>query len=762
MTVTLRRPSSTCASTAGATHHRRRRRRPCPAGAVGALLGPNGAGKSTLLHLIAGHRASRMPAPSRLGGPRLAALRRRERARRIALAEQERGASARPAGRGGRRARPHPAPRRLSRARRRRRPSGRRALPSATSGLRDLADREYGTPLGRRAPAGATSPGRSRSSPSCCCSTSRPTTSTCSAQLTMLGARARARPRRAHRARRAARPLPRGRVLRPRAAAGRRPGRGIRTPAEVLQPAIIATVYGVEADVIAHPLDGRPVIVFSESAPRAPDAPAPRPASPPPSPFPPSRGANRRLGRRTADAMTGARAEPRMRRWPAGSTHEEHHGPGRRHRRRPVHPRAAAPAGGDPAEATGHGRREHGRRHVARRAAGLPRPRHGMYTLGGGSTRSRAGAVATRADGLSDELAAYGRGWSWFTLGDLDLATHIARTDLLREGCRVAGDRRARRRWQPGVTLLPMTTTRSRPTCAGDGCRRAPGGDLHFEEWWVRLPRGARRGDASCRSELATATPAPGVLEAIADADVVVLPPSNPVVSVGTILADPRRARGPPRRRPPGRRRRPIIGGAAVRGMADACLTTIGVETSAVAVARHYGRATRRAARRLARRRAGRRRRRCAAVRGLAGGRRADPDDRRPDHRPHRRRRARAGGPPSPNRAGARRGTRSRRGARSRACGRRGTRDGERVQVALAHRPVDAVEKRRDGQPVGEDLVHRRVRVAGPRAHLTVGDLRHTLHPDAPRGASWRTRRCSSSPSRRVRRRRSGGRWPSW
>jgi LPPG:FO 2-phospho-L-lactate transferase len=83
--------------------------------------------------------------------------------------------------------------------------------------------------------------------------------------------------------------------------------------------------------------------------------------------------------------------------------------------------------------------------------------------------------------------------------------------------------------------------------------------------------------------------PAPGVLEAIRDADVVILPPSNPVVSVGTILAVPgiREALRDTAARVVGVA--PIISGAAVRGMADACLATIGVETSALAVGLHYG-----------------------------------------------------------------------------------------------------------------------------------------------------------------------------
>jgi LPPG:FO 2-phospho-L-lactate transferase len=110
---------------------------------------------------------------------------------------------------------------------------------------------------------------------------------------------------------------------------------------------------------------------------------------------------------------------------------------------------------------------------------------------------------------------------------------------------------------------------------------------VHFQEWWVRL-----HAAVPARRILAVgieqARPAPGVLDAIRSADVVLLPPSNPVVSIGTILGVPgvRDAlRGTPA---PVVGVSPIIGGAPVRGMADACLTAIGVETTAGAVAGLY------------------------------------------------------------------------------------------------------------------------------------------------------------------------------
>ena len=139
-------------------------------------------------------------------------------------------------------------------------------------------------------------------------------------------------------------------------------------------------------------------------------------------------------------------------------------------------------------------------------------------------------------------------------------------------------------RWQPGVTLLPMTDDDVQTQVLiddGDGRRT-----VHFQEWWVRL-----HAKIPALSFIAagaeSASPAPGVLDAIAAADFVLLPPSNPVVSIGVILAIPGIAEAVSAKTVVGLS--PVIGGAPVRGMADACLTTIGVQTSAAAVGAHYG-----------------------------------------------------------------------------------------------------------------------------------------------------------------------------
>jgi LPPG:FO 2-phospho-L-lactate transferase len=141
-------------------------------------------------------------------------------------------------------------------------------------------------------------------------------------------------------------------------------------------------------------------------------------------------------------------------------------------------------------------------------------------------------------------------------------------------------------RWKPGVTLLPMSDQRVETHVVIDepSGRRA----VHFQEWWVGLHASVPALEfVSVGAESATA--GPGVLEALRDADVVLLPPSNPVVSIGSILAVPGIADALRSSAAPVVGTSPIIGGAPVRGMADACLKAIGVETSATAVAVHYG-----------------------------------------------------------------------------------------------------------------------------------------------------------------------------
>ncbi|WP_327087387.1 2-phospho-L-lactate transferase [Nonomuraea sp. NBC_01738] len=208
-----------------------------------------------------------------------------------------------------------------------------------------------------------------------------------------------------------------------------------------------------------------------------------------------------------------------------------------------------------------------------------------MYTLGGGIDEAQGWGRAKETHVVKEELAAYGVEPQWFGLGDRDFATHIVRSQMLEAGYPLSQITEALcARWQPGVRLLPMSDDRceTHVVISDEKGRRA----VHFQEWWVRL-RASVPAESIALIGAETATPAPGVLEAIAEADVVILPPSNPVVSIGTILQVPGIREAITAKTVVGVS--PIIGGAPVRGMADACLTAIGVETSAQAVLELYG-----------------------------------------------------------------------------------------------------------------------------------------------------------------------------
>ncbi|QMU67852.1 2-phospho-L-lactate transferase [Streptacidiphilus sp. P02-A3a] len=216
-----------------------------------------------------------------------------------------------------------------------------------------------------------------------------------------------------------------------------------------------------------------------------------------------------------------------------------------------------------------------------------------MYTLGGGIHEEQGWGRSEETYAVKSELKAYGVGPEWFGLGDKDFATHIVRTQMLGAGYPLSAVTEALcDRWQPGVRLIPMSDDRvethvliEEPDAeAGQGGRKA----VHFQEFWVKLHASVPAlGIIPVGAE--TAKPAPGVLEALAQADVIILPPSNPVVSVGTILAVPGIRAAVAGASAPVVGLSPIIGGAPVRGMADKVLAAVGVETSAAAVARHYG-----------------------------------------------------------------------------------------------------------------------------------------------------------------------------
>ncbi|MEV8018181.1 2-phospho-L-lactate transferase [Streptomyces sp. NPDC086554] len=210
-----------------------------------------------------------------------------------------------------------------------------------------------------------------------------------------------------------------------------------------------------------------------------------------------------------------------------------------------------------------------------------------MYTLGGGINEEQGWGRTDETFKVKEELAAYGVGPEWFGLGDRDFATHIVRTQMLGAGFPLSAVTEALcERWQPGVRLIPMSDDRVETHVAVtvDGEQKA----VHFQEYWVRL-RASVDAHAVVPVGADQAKPAPGVLEAIAEADVVLFPPSNPVVSVGTILAVPGIREAIAEAGVPVVGLSPIVGDAPVRGMADKVLTAVGVETTAAAVAEHYG-----------------------------------------------------------------------------------------------------------------------------------------------------------------------------
>ena len=205
-----------------------------------------------------------------------------------------------------------------------------------------------------------------------------------------------------------------------------------------------------------------------------------------------------------------------------------------------------------------------------------------MYTLGGGINEQQGWGRADETFSIRAELAAYGASPDWFTLGDRDFATHILRSQLLAAGQPLSAVTRVLcERWQPGVRLLPMSDDPIETHVVLDDQRT-----VHFQEWWVRMHAQTPATDIIAVGA-AQAAPAPGVLEAIGAADVIVFPPSNPVVSIGTILAVPGIRAALTAKTVVGVS--PIIGGAPGARHGRRVPGRDRRQTSAAAVAAHYG-----------------------------------------------------------------------------------------------------------------------------------------------------------------------------
>lgn len=203
------------------------------------------------------------------------------------------------------------------------------------------------------------------------------------------------------------------------------------------------------------------------------------------------------------------------------------------------------------------------------------------YTLGGVIDERKGWGLAEETFHTLDQIARFGEP-VWFNLGDRDLATHLHRTRLLREGRTLSEATRAiASALRVTATVLPMSDQPVRTRILG------PDGWLAFQEYFVR-----EKAQVEVRAvEYAgatTARPAPGVVEAIGTADIVLVCPSNPITSVGPILAVPGLVQALRETEATVAAVSPIVGGDAVSGPAGRLMASAGLPVSAVGVARAY------------------------------------------------------------------------------------------------------------------------------------------------------------------------------
>lgn len=213
-----------------------------------------------------------------------------------------------------------------------------------------------------------------------------------------------------------------------------------------------------------------------------------------------------------------------------------------------------------------------------------------VYTLGGGNDEKRGWGLAGETWTVMDALARYG-GEAWFRLGDRDLATHLYRTQRLNEQASLSQvTAEIATTWSVHLRLLPMSDDRveTRVTVAEtESAESASSVEIGFQEWFVGRRHAVTVESVRFRGAEA-ARPAPGVLAAIADADQVLICPSNPIVSIAPILAVPGVGEAVADRRNDVVAVSPIVAGAALRGPADRLLRDLGHESSVVGVARLY------------------------------------------------------------------------------------------------------------------------------------------------------------------------------
>ncbi|MDQ3642695.1 MAG: 2-phospho-L-lactate transferase [Actinomycetota bacterium] len=205
------------------------------------------------------------------------------------------------------------------------------------------------------------------------------------------------------------------------------------------------------------------------------------------------------------------------------------------------------------------------------------------YTLAGAISRDRGWGLEGETWTTMEALARYPSRLSWFGLGDRDLATHLFRTQRLADGAPLSTvTREIADAWGVGVSVLPVTDDRMETMMDVED-----DGEISFQDYFVR-----RAHDVAVRSVrfrgAGAARPAAGVLDAVATAGVVVICPSNPIVSIGPLLAVPGVRDAVTASRDRVVAVSPIVAGAALKGPAARLLAELGHEVSVVGVARLY------------------------------------------------------------------------------------------------------------------------------------------------------------------------------
>lgn len=207
-----------------------------------------------------------------------------------------------------------------------------------------------------------------------------------------------------------------------------------------------------------------------------------------------------------------------------------------------------------------------------------------IYNLAGESDLVRGWGRKDETWVVQAQLAHYLGQEQWFNLGDKDYATHIYRTNLLNAGVALSEIVKLQcTKWGIDLNIMPATND-----YVETQVQLVQGDPVHFQEWWVKH-RAALPATGFKLLGAEKAKPAPEVLSAVEAADLIILPPSNPIVSIGMILQIPGIKAAIMKAKAPVVGVSPIIGGNPVLGMADKCLSALGLETSATSVAAQYG-----------------------------------------------------------------------------------------------------------------------------------------------------------------------------